>query len=358
MRPIAGRTTALAAVVWMAGASLAVAGQAAVVAPGAQAAAREKRVPAAKAAADAAAAVMNAPKKEVEARHWLSHTAVWTGEPVDYVVEIDAEPSVELLHEDLSIDKIKTTGLEAKTVDYESAPTPEGRVLHTLRYHLVSFETGPENPKIDALTIRYRNKRANQPTSGVAAASELVVPGMEVSWRSALPDDMSELGMRTATPLVGSPWWLEFARPVGIALLVVSVAPVVFWIFGLVHYRHSIKPKRRPSRAKGEARSLIESARSHDLSTAQGRLAAYDALDHGLREYLSHATDVPARALTPSELAQRLPQGKHGLQAEVVATALKECEDARYSAPARLPAADQIERTISALEQALPGAAR
>jgi hypothetical protein len=288
-----------------------------------------------------------------------SRTAVWTGDRVEFVVDIDAPSNAALLEEDFAADRLRTAGFDVLSLESLRTERPDGRVAHRLTYQLVTYESGITTLRVEPFTLRYRLGRPNEPLTTGVSPSSVTVPGAVVALRSTLPDAIEELKPRSSQSPNLALRGHRLAMPLGIAGLILSVAPLV--VAGATHLR-AIRAKRlRRPRTRGmraQARTLLERLAAMDASTVVGRREAYIALDEGLREYLQQASGVPARALTASELRVRLEKGPHGKGAATFAAVLSDCETARYAPASRLPSADSLSRSLSEVQQMLLGTLR
>jgi hypothetical protein len=290
---------------------------------------------------------------DVRVRSYLTQSAAWVGDPIDFVVEIDLAPGVEVVAADLAPEALVVEGLELGASQSSTQPRSDGWQTVTRTYRLTPWDITPPK-RVAPITVRFRRPVTTGGTSadGATAAAEVVVPGATLAMRSTLPDDGSADGVRTSAIAAPTPAWIGWFRPVGLGLIALGIAPVVLWL--ATRFRRPAPSRPRPSSRSLRARlsSMFQELQIIDTSTPDGRRRAYDRLDADLRAYVTESEQVPALSLTANELRGRL-SGKTRVPAETVCDALAECEVARYGPEDRVPAADALRATIERLESDL-----
>jgi hypothetical protein len=288
---------------------------------------------------------------DIRVRSWLSQTAAWVGDPIEFVVDIEMAPGLEIVAEDLSPEKLVLAGLEPGPVVSSDRPLADGWRNLQRRFRVTPWDTTP-SARVGALTLRFRRPVTSASPDGAAAAAEVTVPGAALSVRCALPDDGSAVGARDRLPHAGPPAWLGWLRPFGIGLIVLGMAPVVLWVGARA--RRPRVSRTRPSTRSLHARltGLFDELAIIDTSTSDGRKRAFDRIDADVRAYLADAEGVPAAALTAAELRPRLV-GSRRLSGDAVCDILSECEHARYAPSERLPGPEALGASIARLRQAL-----
>ena len=288
---------------------------------------------------------------DIRVRSALSQSAAWIGDSLDFIVEIDTAPGVEIVAEDLMPEKLVVEGLELGATTSTTTPRADG--WRTLRhtYRVVPWDTTPPK-KISDLTVRFRRPVTAATADGTAPAADVKVPGATLDVRSTLPDDGSANGARDRRASLPAPGWLEWIRPMGLGFIALGIAPVVLWLGTRIRRPRVSKPRPSTRSLHALSKSLFDELQITDTSTADGRRRAYDRIDADVRAYVTQAEALPATALTPDELRTRLPSSKR-LDIPAVCDILTECEVARYAPADRLPDASTLAATVERLRLAL-----
>ncbi len=260
----------------------------------------------------------------------LDRTAMWVGDRVTYVVDVQCGRGTDVLATDLGKDRLTLDGLEVVSSDMEQLAGPEGtfyRVSHTLTTTVVDQAL----LRVAPFTLRYYVKRPGQRVEDAAPAGEVTVPGAVIARRSVLPDEASAQMLRDAREPAPRPVAYRLARPVGLGLVLVSLVPALVWAGGGLR-----RWWRRPSRRRGRAvrrseRGSLEAVRALDLATREGRRAAYDGIESLLRRHATDAWGIDRSGLTSAELAEEVARTRPGLPADRIRALLGECERARYA---------------------------
>lgn len=308
--------------------------------------------------ARAAAAQQPAPQPapqtnpEINVRASADRTALWVGDRVLYTVQVECAPTVDILADDLAKEKLRLQGLELVDAESERTVGESGRATYTFRYRLTTYETEATALSIADGSVRYGRRRAGQRVEDAAPAGEVKVPGAVLALRSTLPDRLAALDPRDARPLDDVPMLVRLAKTVGIALVIVSAAPVLLWVGSLAH---RARPKRRKLDTRGvrnQTRAALEELESADASSEADRRAAYTRLETVIRDHLSGVTGIPARALTPPEIAERL-SANSAFSIESLSVVLGECERARYGPLNGMPPSDRFREAVGTAGRAL-----
>ncbi len=124
---------------------------------------------------------------------------------------------------------------------------------------------------IAPMSARYYRTRAGQRLEDAAPAGEVPVPGEPLAFRSMLPDAQESYALRdSARRRARGRGCSRMRRRSARALVIVSMAPALFWVAGLVREPAAARPALEArSRAAGGGTSL-EAARALDLSDARG----------------------------------------------------------------------------------------
>jgi hypothetical protein len=180
------------------------------------------------------------------------------------------------------------------------------------------------------------------------------VPGAVVAFRSTLPDNQPTYALRhggTAAPR--QPFFVR-ARAIGLALIVISLAPAVVMAAAFVRRRTVRRPGRRSARqVKKERLDTLERLRGLDVGTEEERRRAYDEISTAVREHVAATAHVPAPSLTAAELAGALDGTRSRVSRESVTALLTACDAARYGPPQALPPAQACRDALTAAEEIL-----
>jgi hypothetical protein len=339
--------------VWLAG-LLTVAFAISVVAQGPDASPKQAPAPTKQAPAPTKQApAAPAPAAPVKIRTSVSRTAVWVGDPVTYVVEVECPPKVDILADDLAAERLQLKGLDLLSVEVERDASVPERVTHRMRYRLAAFE--PEAALgVAAIPVRYYIRQPGMRPEDAVPAGEVVVPPLVLSLRSTIPD-AGTAALRDTRAVQPPPPWVRFAKPVGLTLVLLAFLPVTLWIVDLVRRAqqrrgHAVRRQTRKQRL-----AALEQIKELDVSSAGALREAYAQLDAWVRTGLQQTTGVPAPALTPAEIDAAVRHPPRAVRMEQVQSVLRECERAKY-AP-HPPSADQWQTVLLEAEQAI-GAAR
>lgn len=303
-------------------------------------------------AAPAAPAPAAAKTPDVEIKASVDRTAVWVGDHVTYTVDVVCKPGVDILEDDLSKDHLKVEGLDVLSTESTQQDTPDGGRVHRFRYVLTTFHVDAPALKIAPLSVRYFTRRSGQRLQDATPAGDVVVPGVTLAFRSMLPDAQESYGLRDTRALAPRSRLLAHAQAMGGALVIVSMAPAVFWIVGLVQNRRRVV-RRSAREVRQQEQASLEAARALDLGTPEGRREAYAHMNTIVREHLRDACGVPGPSLTPAEIEPALGRTRSRVPPEQVTSILLECDLARYATPEALPNADVCRAALDRTEQIL-----
>jgi hypothetical protein len=292
------------------------------------------------------------PPADIRVRSALTQTAAWVGDPVEFVIEIDMAPGVEVVADDLKPEKLTLEGgLELGDATSSVVARDDGWRTLQHRYRITAWDTTPPK-RIGSLVVRYRRPVTTASADGSAPAAELKIAGASLPVRSTLPDDGSAGGTRDRQAAPPGPDWLEWLRPLGLGFLVLGAAPVVLWLAGLARRPRVARPRTSNRSLQQQAKGLLDELQIIDTSTPEGRRRAYDRIDEGLRAYVSQAEGIAALALTADELRPMIAASKR-VRGEALCDVLAACERARYGPDDRLPDASAIGGTIVQVREAL-----
>lgn len=286
------------------------------------------------------------PPAPVEVHTSVSRTAVWVGDPVTYLVELYCAPKVEILTDDLAAERLPLEGLEILGLDVERDESVPDRVIHRIRYRLVAYDLDRPTLSVGAIPVRYYIQRPGLRPEDMVPAGEARVPPLTLALRSTIPEG-GTAALRDDRRVQPLPRWVRLAKPVGIALVVLAVAPVALWGADLVRRARRARSGTRIRLTRKQRRAELEEIKALDISSTTALREAYTRLDAWVRASLSQATGVAAVALTPAEIEAAVTRPPRALQMAQIQEVLLECERAKYA-----PEPPSADRWPTALVQA------
>lgn len=293
---------------------------------------------------------------QVQVRSSVDRTAIWVADRLTYTIDIVCDRGVDILLDDLAKEKLRLNGLEIIGTDATQTSDANDRTTHRLRYVMTTYRVDSPALSVEPVSVRYYARRPGQRLQDMAPTGEIVVPGAAVAFRSALPDNQPLYALRDARPWVTRHSLFVRADSIGLALVIVSVAPALFVLAAALRRRTLRRPGRRSARQiKKEKRDTLERLRSLDVTTADERRHAYDEISTAVRQHVAAASGVPAPSLTAAELAIALEGGHRRIAKEDVASLLAACDAARYGPASGVPTAEQCRNALSTAEQVLGG---
>jgi len=312
---------------------------------------------------------------QVQARSSVDRTAIWVADRVTYTIDVVCDKGVDILLDDLAKEKLRVNGLEIIGSDSSATTDAADRTTHRLRYVMTTYRVDVPALSIEPVSVRYYARRPGQRLQDMAPAGEITIPGAAVAFRSTLPDNQQIYALRDVRQAQARHPFFIRAESIGLALVVVSIAPALFVIAAAVQRRVKRAPGRRSARqTRKEQRDALERLRAMDVGTEEERRLAYDAISTAVREHVSGASGVPAAGLTAAELdaalethashrslrpafdsRRSLRPGGSKVPRETVASLLAACDAARYGPPAALPSAQECRDALATAEQVLAG---
>lgn len=321
-----------------------------VLAPRPAAAQAARRAP----AATSPPASASAAARPVEVRTWVDRTAIWVGDRVTYGVDLICARGVEVLLDDLAKEKLRVNGLDVVSSDTTTTVDASERTTYRLRYVLTSYRVDVPSLSIEPLAARYYVRQPGQRLQDLAPAGEVAVPGATIAVRSTLPDQPS-YDLRDGRAAVARHPVLARAKSIGLAFVVVSMAPAVFVAVALLRRRTRQTGRHSARQSRMDHRATLDRLRSLEVTTDQDRRRAYDEISAALRQHLAATSGVPATGLTAAELDAALEVAGGRAPRETVTSLLAACDTARYGPPHALPSADACRDALSAAAQVLAG---
>lgn len=292
----------------------------------------------------------------VRATSSVDRTAIWVADRVTYTIDVVCERGVDILLDDLAKEKLRLNGLEIVSSDTSQTTDAADRTAYRLRYVMTTYRVDTPALSVEPVSVRYYARRPGQRLQDMAPAGEIVIPGAAIAFRSTLPDRQPIYGLRDARDATPRHAFFIRAQSLGLALVIVSLAPALFVLAAAVRRRTLRAPGRRSARqARKDKRDALERLRTLDVSSEEDRRRAYDEISAAVREHVAAAASVPAASLTAAELQAELEATRGRVPRETVTTLLAECDAARYGPPAAIPSAQQCRDALTTAEQLLAG---
>jgi len=286
-------------------------------------------------------------------RAMTDRTAMWIGDRLTYTVEIVCPRGVDVLEDDLSKEKLQLDGLEVVGADNTRTEGAGEVTTRRFNYVLTSYRPEIRSRRIGSLTVRYYLTRPGQRLEDTPPAGSVQVPGMVVAFRSMLPEDVDTPGIRDVRPFEPRARIYTLAQPVGLGLVVLSIAPAVIWGTALLARARMRKSQRSARQVRKEERASLEAVRAMSIESESGRREAFDQIDRLVRAHLHDATGIAGPSLTPAEVAPALSRRSSRLDPANVAAVLAACERARYGPPDALPSAEECRDALARTETLL-----
>ena len=292
----------------------------------------------------------------VRATSMVDRTAVWVADRVTFTVDIVCDRGVDILLDDLAKEKLRVNGLDIIGTDSSATTDAAERTTHRLRYVLTTYRVDLPAVSIEPISVRYYARRPGQRLQDMAPAGEVVVPGVSVAYRSTLPELQPAPGLRDRRAEAPRHPFFVRAQSIGLALVVVSLAPALVMAVAAVRRRTARRPGRRSVREiKRAKRDTLERLRSLEVGTEEERRRAYDEISAAVRQHVAATAHVPAPNLTAGEVDAALGQARTRVARESVTALLAACDAARYGPPQALPSAQACRDAIAGAEEVLAG---
>jgi hypothetical protein len=287
------------------------------------------------------------------ARALTDRTAMWIGDRITYTVEIICPRGVDVLEDDLSKEKLQLDGLEVVGADNTRTQGAGEVTTRRFNYVLTSYRPEVRSRRIAPFTVRYFMTRPGQRLEDTPPAGSVQIPATVVAFRSMLPEDVETPGIRDARPFDSRARMYALAQPVGIGLVVLSIAPAAIWGTALLTRARMRKSQRSARQVRKEERASLEAVRGMSIESEKGRREAFDQIDRLVRAHLHDATGIAGPSLTPAEVAPALSGRSSRLDPGAIAAVLAACERARYGPPDALPSAEECRETLARTETLL-----
>ena len=292
----------------------------------------------------------------VRATSMVDRTAAWVADRVTFTVDIVCDRGVDILLDDLAKEKLRVNGLDIVGNDSSAATDAAERTTHRLRYVLTTYRVDLPSVSIEPISVRYYARRPGQRLQDMAPAGEVVVPGAVIAYRSTLPDVQPAPGLRDRRAEGTRKPFFVRAQSVGLALVVVSLAPAVVIAGAAVRRRTVRRPGRRSVREiKKEKRDTLERLRALEVGTEEERRRAYDEISAAVRQHVAATAHVPAPSLTAAEVDAALDGTRTRVPRESVTALLAASDTARYGPPQALPSVQECRDALARAEEVLAG---
>jgi hypothetical protein len=288
----------------------------------------------------------------------VDRTAAWVADRVTYTIEIHCAPGVDVLLDDLAKEKLRVNGFEIVGSDSSVTTDAADRTTHKLRYVLTTYRVDTPLLTIEPLSARYYQRRPGQRLQDMAPAGVQIL-GAAVSFRSTIPENQPTYALRDGRESASRNPLFVRAGSIGMAMVVISLAPAVFLGAVAVRRRTAGRLGRRTARqSRADHRAALERLRSLDVATDEDRRRAYDAISSAVREHIASRAGVPATALTATEIEDALAHAKGRISREEVSALIASCDEARYGPPQAIPTAQSCRDALSAAEHVLGASGR
>lgn len=286
----------------------------------------------------------------------VDRTAMWIGDRLVFTVEIVCAPGVDVLLDDVAKEKLRLNGLEVLSSDASVTTDAAERTTHVLKYVLTTYRVDNPSPSIEPMSVRYYARRPGERLQDVAPAGDVQVPGAVLALRSTLPENQADFGVRDGrAPAPRRPFFAR-ASQIGLALVIVALAPAAAVAAATIRRRTAGKPARRSARqSKQDQRATLERLRALDVSSEADRRRACDEVSAAVRGYVTSHAHVPAGALTAAEIDAALAQRSGRIPRETVVSLLAVCDEARYRPEGTAISAEACRDAIASAEQVLTG---
>lgn len=289
----------------------------------------------------------------VQVRYWIDRTALFPGDRVSFHLQISCAAGVDVLPEDLDPGQIELTGLELVDSD-QTVTEQDGRRMYHVRHTLTTYDLNTPVMQIGAQTIRYYEERASGQAASRSPSGEIMIPAISVSLSSTLATAPMQSRLRDSVSSEVMEGEMQWAGTAGLLLILLSGAPVGWWIFTLLRTRSGSLRQRELEQATVQAeQGVLEKLRSHVAGSEAERRQGYDQLDQVLRDVIRQVCGIPVDALTSAEMANQLASRNIAVPVDQLVAVAAECELARYGRPGQVPAADRFAAGVDLVRRLL-----
>jgi hypothetical protein len=290
----------------------------------------------------------------VQVHSSVDRTAIWVADRLTYTVDLVCDKGIDVLLDDLAKEKLRVNGLEILSSDSSATTDANERTTHRLRYVLTTYRVDSPAVSIEPIAVRYYTRRPGQRLQDMAPAGEVLIPGAAVSFRSTIPENQPTYALRDGRESASRHPLFVRAGSIGMAMVVIALAPAVFLAAVGVRRRAAGRVGRRTARqSRADHRAALERLRSLDVTTDEDRRRAYDAISSAVREHVASRAGVPATALTATEIEDALAHAKGRISREEVSALIASCDEARYGPLQAIPTAQACRDALSTAEHVL-----
>jgi hypothetical protein len=309
----------------------------------------------------AATIALQAPQaaEQIRVDAYTDRPAMWVADRLTYTIEIVCPRGVDVIAADLDRAKLPLDGLEIVDADTHKRQDA-GVTTYRFDYVLTTYRTDRSAASVGSFRVRYYLTRAGQRAeeAEAAPAGVVAVPAVTIPFRSLLPDDQTTSEVRDARPV--PPRWTVYRAlaPAGVALILVSMTPVLFLIgqaADRVRERRRAGPKTTTRQARADALAQLEALRAIDAADPAARRQAFAQVDALVRDRLARVAGIRAAGLTPEEILAAVDHHSAPLPPELLRTVLECCDAARYAAPALQPSAEAWRDALEKAEEIVTG---
>ena len=294
-----------------------------------------------------------APPADVQVKASTDRSAIWLGDRVTYTIDILCNRGVDILLDDLAKEKLRVNGLDIIASDSTETTDAAEQTRHRFRYVLTTYRVDAPSLSIEPTSVRYYQRRPGQRLQDMAPAGEFQVPGAVIALRSTLPDAQTVYDLRDGRdPALRHPLFAR-ARSIGLALVIVSLAPAAFVALALVRRRTRTTVRRSTRQVRLDHRATLDRLRALDVASEEDRRRAYDEISTAVRQHLAATAGVPAPSLTAAEIDAVLATTRTRVPRESVSALLASADEARYGPPHAIPSAQACRDAIATAEQVL-----
>jgi len=291
----------------------------------------------------------------VQVRAATDRSAIWVGDRVTYTIDILCDRGSDILLDDLAKEKLRVNGLEIIASDSTTTTDAAGQTRHRFRYVLTTYRVDAPSLSIEPLSVRYYQQRPGQRLQDLAPLGEVQIPGAAIALRSTLPDAQTVYDLRDGRDAVPRHPLFVRAGSIGLALVIVSLAPAAFVLLSTLRRRTRKTVRRSARQARLDHRATLDRLRSLDVATEEDRRRAYDEISTAVREHIAAHAGVPAPSLTAQEIDAALATAPSRMPRESVSALLASTDQARYAPPQGVPSAQACRDALATAEQVLGG---
>jgi len=281
---------------------------------------------------------------------WVSRTAVWAGDEIEYAVRLVVSPGVELEPESLSGDAVRWAPFRLLGLAQRREARADGGTVVTLRYRLLVLDLPAEGfAELPTLRFGYARRSDVPSASGDLALEEEIVEGPGVVFRSMLGVPPQEAKLRDDRPPAEAPASGRAFVLLGLGGLLLGLAPL-----GHSAYRAFVALRTRreaPAGRRQKRRLLDEVVALERMSVADPQEAErfWRAVHHLVVEHLATDLGIEIPGLTSADGDELRRTGLPESVAALVSTLVLASESARYGTAVAVDVGRAKEEAISSL---------